>query len=103
MSSRLENVFDTQGIDLLSTAFQKAWIFVEGDFALEPMNLDQRRAALASSLMDLAKGGRSNPIDLANAAINRLRKDAEGWRKRSNQVRTHLRSRAHVSAEMSAE
>jgi len=32
-----DHAFDNVGIQLLSAAFGRAWVFVEGDVALEPL------------------------------------------------------------------
>ena len=80
MFHQSDNAFDNEGIDLLSAAFRKAWIFVERDFSLEPLNSDERRSALASCLMELAKREEWDEVRLANAAISSLRKRVEARR-----------------------
>lgn len=73
MFCQSDKAFDSEGIKLLSMAFHKAWIFVENDRSLEPLDLDERRSALAWLLMELARGGETDAIRLANAAIFHLR------------------------------
>jgi len=80
MFHQSDYAFDSEGIDLLSAAFRKAWIFVEHDFSLEPLNSDERRASLAACLMELSKREVWDEVRLANAAISSLRKRVEARR-----------------------
>jgi hypothetical protein len=79
MVSDSGHAFDDAEIDLLSAAFQKAWPFVEFDFALEPLDARERQSALAASLMHLAKRHDWEVLPLANAAIFKLRNNSPSF------------------------
>jgi hypothetical protein len=68
------SVFDSAETRILSTAFAKAWAYVEFDSALGMLNAAERRAELARCLMAVLKIGESDPTSLANSAIALLRR-----------------------------
>jgi len=70
-------VFDSAKIDLLNTAFEKAWIYVEFDPLLGVPEAWERQAELAHCLMALLKLGETNPTSLANSAIRLLHKNQD--------------------------
>jgi hypothetical protein len=67
------SVYDSNDTRILSAAFEKAWVFVESDPALEALEAPKRRSELARCLMELIKLGETNPTSLANAGIAMLR------------------------------
>jgi hypothetical protein len=64
--------FDSVETDILSVAFEKAWVFVEFDPMLGVLEVANRRTELARCLMVLLKLGETNPTWLANSAIRML-------------------------------
>lgn len=69
--------FDSTETEILSTAFERAWSFVEFD-PLLTLNASERQAALARCLMAVLKyGNNRNPLSLANTGISLLRKSQE--------------------------
>src|SRR5271155_42524 len=68
------SVFNSAETRILSTAFQKAWTYVEFDAALGLLDAAERRAELARCLMAVLKIGESDPTGLANSAIALLRR-----------------------------
>ena len=64
--------FDSVETEILSTAFEKAWTFVEFDPKLRGLEASKRQSALARCLMALLKLGETNPTSLANSAIRLL-------------------------------
>jgi hypothetical protein len=77
------SVFDSSETDILSTAFARAWAYVEFDPTLGLLETDERQSELARCLMTILKLGDCNPTSIANSAIALMRR---------NQSRT-LRSR----------
>jgi hypothetical protein len=67
------SVYDSNDTRILSAAFERAWVFVESDPALEALEPPKRRSELARCLMALIKLGETNPTSLANAGIAMLR------------------------------
>ena len=78
------SVFDSAETDLLNTAFDKAWIYVEFDPMLGVLEAWERQAELARCLMTLLKVGETNPISLANSAIRLLHRNQDMARKNSS-------------------
>jgi hypothetical protein len=70
-----QSVFNSDEIDILSMAFEKAWAFVEFDPKLEALEESKRRWELARCLVLLLKRGETNPTSLANSAIGVLREN----------------------------
>ena len=70
-----QGVFDSAETETLSTAFEKAWAFVEFDPMLALWNASERQAQLARCLMALLKQGETDPTPLANSAIKMLRRN----------------------------
>jgi len=68
-----QGFFDSVETEILSTAFEKAWAFLEFDPMLGVLEVANRRAELARCLMALLKLGEPNPTWLANSAIRVLR------------------------------
>lgn len=68
------SVFDSAETHILSTAFTKAWAYVEFDPTLGLLDHSERRSELARALMALLKIGETNPTSLANSSIALLRK-----------------------------
>ena len=77
------SVFDSTETEILSTAFAKAWAYVEFDPTLGMLEINERQSELARCLMAILKLGNCNPTSIANSAIALMRR---------NQSRT-LRSR----------
>ena len=77
------SIFDSPETDLLSTAFEKAWAYVEFDPILGILEASERQAELARCLMTLLKFGETNPISLANSAIRLLHRNQDMARKMS--------------------
>jgi hypothetical protein len=77
------NFFDSAETEILSTAFEKAWAFVEFDPMLGVLGASGRQSQLARCLMALLKLGETDPTSLANSAIKMLR------RNRHSGVRKH--------------
>ena len=67
------SVYDSNDTRILSAAFERAWVFVESDPALEALEAPKRRSELARCLMALIKLGETDPTSLANAGIAMLR------------------------------
>jgi hypothetical protein len=67
------DVFDSAETRILSTAFMKAWTYVETDPALRGLDASERQAELARALMTILKFGETNPTALANSSIALLR------------------------------
>jgi hypothetical protein len=67
------SVFDSDETRILSSAFEKAWAYVQFDPMLGCLEASERRSELARCLMALIKLGDSNPISLANSGIALLR------------------------------
>jgi hypothetical protein len=74
--------FDSAETEILSTAFEKAWAFVEFDPKLGALEASKRQSELARSLMALLKLGETNPTSLANSAIRTLHQRWNGGRKK---------------------
>jgi hypothetical protein len=68
------SIFDSIETEILSTAFAKAWTYVEFDPTLGMLEVWERQAELARCLMAVLKLGDSNPTSIANSAIALLRK-----------------------------
>jgi hypothetical protein len=76
------NFFDSAETEILSTAFEKAWAFVEFDSMLGVLDALERQSQLARCLMALLKLGETDPTSLANSAIKMLRRNRQsGLRK----------------------
>ena len=84
-----QDFFDSAETETLSTAFVKAWAFVEFDPMLALWDASERQAQLARCLMALLKQGEADPTPLANSAIKMLRRNWQG------EVR---KRRAHTSS-----
>jgi len=69
--------FDSTETETLSTAFVKAWAFVEFDPMLALWDASERQAKLARCLMTLLKQGETDPTPLANSAIKMLRRNRQ--------------------------
>ncbi len=67
------DVFDSAETRILSTAFVKAWTYVESDPALTGLDASERQSELARALMTILKFGETNPTALANSSIAVLR------------------------------
>lgn len=72
------SIFSSAEMDLLSTAFEKAWIYVEFDPMLGVLEAWERQAELARCLTALLKLGEANPTSLANSAIRLLHESQNG-------------------------
>jgi hypothetical protein len=68
------SVFDADETQILSTAFEKAWAYVQFDPMLGVLGTWERQSELARCLMALLKLGDDNPVSLANSGIALLRK-----------------------------
>jgi hypothetical protein len=79
-----QGVFDSAETETLSTAFEKAWAFVEFDPMLTLWSASERQAQLARCLMALLKQGETDATPLANSAIKMLRRNrqSEGQKRR---------------------
>jgi hypothetical protein len=66
--------FDSAETEILSTAFVKAWAFVEFDPMLGVLDASERQSRLARCLMSLLKLGETDPTPLANSGIKMLRR-----------------------------
>jgi hypothetical protein len=76
ISLKLEQgIFNSDETEILATAFEKAWAFVEFDPKLETLEESRRRSELARCLMMLLKLGETKPTSLANSAIRVLREN----------------------------
>jgi hypothetical protein len=84
-----QGVFDSAETDTLSTAFEKAWAFVEYDPMLALWNTPERQAQLARCLMALLKQGETDPTPLANSARKMLRRN---WQSEGRTRRTQTSS-----------
>jgi hypothetical protein len=67
--------FGPEAVEALAAAFHKSWSFISNDshFATEDPELLQR--CLAKCLMQLAAEGEQGPLQLANGAIGRMRRE----------------------------
>ena len=72
------SVFDSAEIRILSTAFERAWAYVEFDPMLGILDVADRQAELARALMAILKIGETNPTSLANSSIALLRRGRRG-------------------------
>jgi hypothetical protein len=105
ISLKLEqSVFNSDETEILATAFEKAWAFVEFDPKLEALE-SKRRSELARCLMMLLKLGETKPTSLANSAIRVLRENHktrvikfDRRRKRSDRSDSGLARPAHFGA-----
>jgi hypothetical protein len=68
------SVFDSAEIRVLSSAFEKAWAYVEFDPTLGVLAASERQSELARCLMAILKFGETNPTSLANSSIKLLRR-----------------------------
>jgi hypothetical protein len=68
------SVFDSKETRILSSAFEKAWAYVQFDPALGALEASERQSELARCLMTLLKLGQDDPLTLANSAIALLHK-----------------------------
>lgn len=73
------SVFDSAETRILSTAFARAWTFVESDPALGTLDTPERQSELARCLMAILKIGETNPTSLANSGIALLRRSQRGY------------------------
>ncbi len=69
------SVFDSFETEILSTAFAKAWAYVEFDPTLGMLDACELQSELARCLMAILKLGDSNPTSIANSAIALMRKN----------------------------
>lgn len=69
------SVFDSSETEILSTAFAKAWAYVEFDPTLGMLDACELQSELARCLMAILKLGDSNPTSIANSAIALMRKN----------------------------
>ena len=69
--------FDSAETEILSTAFVKAWAFVEFDPMLGVLDASERQSRLARCLMSLLKLGETDPTPLANSGIKMLRRNRQ--------------------------
>ena len=69
------SIFDSFETDILSTAFGKAWAYVEFDPTLGMLQACERQSELARCLMAVLKFGDCNPTSIANSAIALMRKN----------------------------
>jgi hypothetical protein len=69
------SVFDSSETEILSTAFAKAWAYVEFDPTLGMLDACERQSELARCLMAILKLGDSNSTSIANSAIALMRKN----------------------------
>ena len=72
------SVFDSAETRILSTAFERAWAYVEFDPMLGILDVADRQAELARALMAILKIGETNPTSLANFSIALLRRGGRG-------------------------
>jgi hypothetical protein len=72
------NVFDSDETQILSTAFERAWAYVEFDPVLGILDVAERQSELARALMAILKIGETNPTTLANSSIALLRRGLQG-------------------------
>ena len=72
------SVFDSDETRILSTAFEKAWAYVQFDPTLGFLEVWERQSELVRCLMALIKLGDSNPVSLANSGIALLHKTQKG-------------------------
>jgi hypothetical protein len=72
------SVFDSAEVHILSTAFEKAWAYVEFDPTLGILDVSERQSELARCLMAILKLGETNPTSLANSGIALLRRSQRG-------------------------
>jgi hypothetical protein len=100
-----QSVFNSDETEILATAFEKAWAFVEFDPKLEALEESKRRSELARYLMKLLKLGEMNPTSLANSAIRVLRENHktrvikfDARRKRGDRSGSGLGRRDHDGA-----
>jgi hypothetical protein len=68
------SVFDSAETRLLSSAFERAWAYVEFDPALGILDAAERQSELARCLMAILKFGETDPTSLANSGIALLRR-----------------------------
>jgi hypothetical protein len=69
------SIFDSSETEILSTAFIKAWAYVEFDPTLGMLQACERQSELARCLMAILKLGDCNPTSIANSAIALMRKN----------------------------
>ena len=69
------SVFDSSETEILSTAFAKAWAYVEFDPTLGMLETNERQSELARCLMAILKLGDCNPTAIANSAIALMRRN----------------------------
>jgi hypothetical protein len=69
--------FDSAETEVLSTAFVKAWAFVEFDPMLGVLDASERQSKLARCLMAILKQGETDPTSLGNSAIKMLRRNRQ--------------------------
>jgi hypothetical protein len=69
------SVFDSSETEILSTAFAKAWAYVEFDPTLGMLETSERQSELARCLMAILKLGDCNPTSIANSAIALMRRN----------------------------
>jgi hypothetical protein len=100
-----QSIFNSDETEILATAFEKAWAFVEFDPKLEALEESKRRSELARYLMKLLKLGEMNPTSLANSAIRVLRENHktrvikfDARRKRGDRSGSGLGRRDHGGA-----
>jgi hypothetical protein len=69
------SIFDSSETEILSTAFAKAWAYVEFDPTLGMLETSERQSELARCLMAILKLGDCNPTSIANSAIALMRRN----------------------------
>jgi len=85
------SVFDSSETEILSTAFARAWAYVEFDPTLGMLETNERQSELARCLMAILKLGDCNPTSIANSAIALMR------RNQSRTSRTRIATRLENS------
>jgi len=87
-----DNSFEPEEIQVLSTALERAWDFIEksGEFGMDAP--DYCRSSLATHVMAIARTGERDPLRLANSAIQRYRQQ------RAQQFAAAIKKRTNESA-----
>lgn len=89
------SVFDSSETEILSTAFAKAWAYVEFDSTLGMLDSNERQSELARCLMAILKLGDCNPTSIANSAIALMRRNQS--RALRTRIATGLRQSSRVT------
>jgi hypothetical protein len=75
----IENAaFGPETLRVLFQAFDDAWESIAGNFGSDPSSVETARTKLAGIILDIARNGGSDPVEIKNAALRAMALDYRG-------------------------